>query len=197
MRSPRERWETIEGVIGGMSGLQSIGDGGPEVWPTETAARGRCSCPQSPVPHALKAGEIFFSREPAHVEAVLGSCVAVALRDPRSGVGGMNHYLVPRWRGGPETAKYGDVANVWLLARFERLGIPVSRLCAKVFGGACVIRSFCDRPNRLCDENVATARTFLGGHRIPIDEEHVAGTSGLRVAWDTGDGRASVRRLRS
>lgn len=180
-----------------MRGIQCIGDGGPAVRPTETATRGRCSCPQSPVHRALNAGEIFFSREPAHVVAVLGSCVAVALRDPRSGVGGMNHYLLPRWRGGAETAKYGDVANVWLLARFQRLGIPVSRLRAKIFGGACVMRAFCDQPNRLCEENVATARAFLELHGIPIDEEHVAGNCGLRLVWDTGDGSASVRRLRS
>ncbi|HEV2721676.1 MAG TPA: chemotaxis protein CheD [Thermoanaerobaculia bacterium] len=133
----------------------------------------------------------------AQVVAVLGSCVAVALRDPGSGAGGMNHYLLPRWRGGAETAKYGDIANVWLLGRFERLGVPVSRLRAKLFGGACVMRSFCDQPNRLCEENVATARAFLEAHGIPIDEEHVAGTAGLHVVFDTGDGSASVRRLRS
>jgi len=127
--------------------------------------------------------------------AVLGSCVAVALWDPESGIGGMNHYLLPRWLGGKETAKYGDIANVGLLARFRRAGVLVSRLRAKLFGGACVMKSLCDRPNRLCAENVAAAREFLAAHAIEIGEEHVEGREGLRVLFDTTDGTASVRRL--
>jgi chemotaxis protein CheD len=145
---------------------------------------------------ATAPGQIFFSRTPARAVAVLGSCVAVALWDPQSGAGGMNHYLLPRWLGGAETAKYGDVANLWLLGRFERAGIPVARLRARLFGGACVMKPLCDRPNPLSAQNVAAAREFLAAHAIPIDEEHVEGDSGLRVVFDTTDGTASVRRLR-
>ena len=174
---------------------QGTGDRGQGGRPNGAVTRGHCSCPPSPVSCALSPGEIFFARQPARVVAVLGSCVAVALWDPQSGAGGMNHYLLPRWRGGIESAKYGDVANVWLLARFERAGVPVARLRAKIFGGACVVKAMCGRSNRLCDQNVAAAREFLGVHGIEIDEEHVSGTAGLRVTWDTADGTASVRRL--
>ena len=155
----------------------------------------RFSCPLRPAPGALGPGEVFFSRTPATIAAVLGSCVAVALWDPETSAGGMNHYLLPRWRGGAESAKYGDVANLRLLARFERAGIAISRLRAKVFGGACVMKALCDRPNPLCAQNVAEAREFLDAHAIAIDEEQVEGTAGLRVVFDTADGTASVRRL--
>jgi chemotaxis protein CheD len=153
------------------------------------------SCPPSSVPCPLGPGEVFFSRTPATIAAVLGSCVAIALWDPKSRAGGMNHYLLPRWRGGAESAKYGDIANLRLLARFERAGIALPRLRAKVFGGACVMKALCDRPNPLCAQNVAEAREFLGAHAIPVDEEQVEGTAGLRVVFDTADGTASVRRL--
>jgi chemotaxis protein CheD len=170
-------------------------DGRPEARPKGPATRGRRSCPPSPVPCALHPGDVVFSRQPKQIVAILGSCVAVALWDPESGAGGMNHYLLPRWRGGAESAKYGDVANLQLLARFEKDGVPLSRLRAKVFGGACVMKALCDRPNPLGDENVAAAREFLEAHGISIDEEHVAGKSGRRVVFDTCDGTASVRRV--
>jgi chemotaxis protein CheD len=173
---------------------QGAGCRGQGVRPTE-ADGCRFSCPLRPAPCALGPGEIFFSRTPATIVAVLGSCVAVALWDPESRAGGMNHYLLPRWRGGAESAKYGDVANLRLLARFERAGIPPPRLRAKVFGGACVMKALCGRPNPLCAQNVAEARELLAAHAIPIDEEHVEGTAGLRVVFDTADGTASVRRL--
>jgi chemotaxis protein CheD len=121
--------------------------------------------------------------------------VAVTLWDPQSGIGGMNHYLLPRWRGGAATAKYGDVANLELLARFQRAGVPAARLRARIFGGACVVRSMCAAPNPLCAANVTAARAFLAAHAIAIDEEHVEGNAGLRVVFDTADGSAAVRRL--
>lgn len=178
-----------------MIGGQGTGVRGQEGRPDGAVTRGHCACPSSPIPCALGPGVIFFSREPARAVAVLGSCVAVALWDPLSGAGGMNHYLLPRWRGGTESAKYGDVANGRLLARFQRAGVPASRLRAKLFGGGCVMKTLCSRPNPLCAQNVDAARQFLAAHEIEIDEEHVAGTAGLRVVFDTGDGTASVRRL--
>lgn len=159
------------------------------------ATRRRDSCHLFSVPCALSPGQLFFSTTPVRAVAVLGSCVAVALWDPESGIGGMNHYLLPRWRGGAATAKYGDIANLELLLRFERAGVPVRRLRARIFGGACVVRSFCAEPNRLCAENVSAAREFLKAHAIEIAEEHVEGNAGLRVVFDTADGSAAVRRL--
>lgn len=180
-----------------MTGAQGTGGGGHADRPTGPATCRRRSCPPSLAngPLALGPGHIFFSESPARAIAVLGSCVAVTLWDPESGIGGMNHYLLPRWRGGAATAKYGDVANLELLARFERAGVPVARLRARVFGGACVVRSLCARPDSLCAENVETARQFLAAHAIAIDEEHVEGSAGLRVVFDTADGTAEVRRL--
>ena len=43
----------------------------------------------------LHAGHMVISREPCRVTTVLGSCVAVGLWDPTSGIGGVNHFLLP------------------------------------------------------------------------------------------------------
>src|SRR5438067_1584935 len=43
----------------------------------------------------LLPGQMFASRQPTTVTTILGSCVAVCLWSPRTGGGGMNHYLLP------------------------------------------------------------------------------------------------------
>ena len=40
-------------------------------------------------------GEYFATTRDLVVVTVLGSCVSVCLRDRRSGIGGMNHFMLP------------------------------------------------------------------------------------------------------
>lgn len=145
----------------------------------------------------LAPGQFFFSTEPAEVVMVLGSCVAVGMWDEVTGAGGITHFLLPRWTGGSKLPKYGDIANTLLLARFERAGIPVRRLRAKVFGGGCVMESMCAGGNGLGVQNVEVARRFLTSHRISVVAQDVCGRSGMRLSFWTSDGAATVRRLRS
>ena len=45
-------------------------------------------------------GEHFITSDPNVVlSTILGSCVAMCVRDPLAGVGGMNHFLLPEGSG--------------------------------------------------------------------------------------------------
>lgn len=44
----------------------------------------------------LSIGDVVVSKEPAMLETILGSCVAVCLWDEKIGMGGMNHIMLPR-----------------------------------------------------------------------------------------------------
>ena len=54
-------------------------------------------------------GEHYVSSDPdVMLTTILGSCVAVCLRDPRAGIGGMNHFLLPETHAGADTCRrYG------------------------------------------------------------------------------------------
>jgi uncharacterized membrane protein len=41
-------------------------------------------------------GEYYVTREDEVIDTVLGSCVAACIRNPRFGIGGMNHFMLPR-----------------------------------------------------------------------------------------------------
>ncbi|MEK7042824.1 hypothetical protein OSI75_27115, partial [Mycobacterium ulcerans] len=58
-------------------------------------------------------GEYFVASDDALLVTVLGSCVAACIRDCDSGIGGMNHFMLPD-DGGRDTigtsARYGTYA---------------------------------------------------------------------------------------
>ena len=127
----------------------------------------RFSCPLRPAPRALGPGELFFSRTPATIVAVLGSCVAVALWDPETSAGGMNHYLLPRWRGGAESAKYGEYFEALLPLLGSRAVLAVDNVLMS--GTVAEGRS----DGHWSQEQIDRARAF--NHRV-LDDEQLVGT---------------------
>ncbi|RZL41184.1 MAG: chemoreceptor glutamine deamidase CheD, partial [Variovorax sp.] len=88
-------------------------------------------------------GEYHVTRDDMVIVTVLGSCVAACLRDPDSGIGGMNHFLLPDTASSRDaegdSARYGSYAMEVLINQIVKLGARRHRLEAKVFGGANVI----------------------------------------------------------
>jgi len=69
----------------------------------------------------------------------LGSCVAVAVYDPKKKIGGLAHVMLPESRGkdNPKVpGKFADTAIPDLVDRLERLGARPKCLKCKIVGGA-------------------------------------------------------------
>ena len=47
----------------------------------------------------LLPGEYYVTCEDEVLDTVLGSCVSACIRNPRLGIGGMNHFMLPRPSG--------------------------------------------------------------------------------------------------
>ncbi|MBL4666807.1 MAG: chemoreceptor glutamine deamidase CheD [Sneathiella sp.] len=74
------------------------------------------------------------------IVTILGSCVAACIRDPQTGVGGMNHFMLPEsetgnWGSVSATMRYGNFAMETLINEILRTGCPRERLEVKLFGG--------------------------------------------------------------
>src|SRR3978361_294391 len=90
-------------------------------------------------------GEYFFTHKDMMIVTVLGSCVSACIRDRVSGIGGMNHFMLPQSgdsgaEPGTPSARYGTHAMEMLLNRLAQMGALRSRLEAKVFGGGAVMK---------------------------------------------------------
>jgi chemotaxis protein CheD len=79
-------------------------------------------------------GEYYVTGRDMLLVTVLGSCVSACIRDPKTGIGGMNHFMLPE--GDPhnplsESARYGGYAMEVLLNQLIKLGASRNRLEAR------------------------------------------------------------------
>ncbi|HYK01558.1 MAG TPA: chemotaxis protein CheD [Thermoanaerobaculia bacterium] len=141
----------------------------------------------------LPPGQLIASAEPLVVTTILGSCVSLCLWDASAGVGGINHYLLPVGVGAEsQQERYGDYANEHLLRQVLDLGARVSRLKAKIFGGACVLVAF-RKGSDFADRNARTAMEFLRDRGISLVSNDVGGNRGRKLRFHTADGTALIR----
>lgn len=130
----------------------------------------------------------------------LGSCVAIALYDGTARVGGLAHTLLPdesmaRDRTNP--AKFPASAVALLLAEMTRLGANVTRIHAKLVGGASMFANLLPAGGiNIGDRNVAAARRALERSGIRIVAEDVGSDHGRSVHFHLEDGRVEIRSLK-
>lgn len=137
-------------------------------------------------------GEHHISDEPDVIlTTILGSCVAVCMRDTKIGVGGMNHFLLPTGRadGVDEGRRYGAYAMELLINDLLRAGARRDRLEAKLFGGARMFGGLSD----VGASNAAFAEKFLRDEAIPLVGASLGGLAARRVQYWPTTGRAQQR----
>ena len=154
------------------------------------------SAAHMPHTHSITVGGVFASREPAVVRTLLGSCVAACLYDPVSGVGGMNHFLLPE---GPahdeqETTRYGVHAMEVLINEMMHRGADRRRLRAKAFGASDAIRHVV-LSREVQRRNAEFIRHFLDVEGIVLERALLGGPRPLEVLFSTDTGKAMVRAL--
>lgn len=142
-------------------------------------------------------GQFFATRTPTRIATVLGSCVAACLFDPQSGIGGMNHFMLPDQKTDLKVcARYGIHAMELLINEIMKLGGDRRRLQAKVFGGASLL-GFSDSPWNVANRNCQFVREFLNTERIPIVAQRLGGSQPLRVYFVTDTAKVLVKVLRN
>ena len=146
-------------------------------------------------PVSIHIGGVFASAHPTLVRTVLGSCIAVCLRDPAARVGGMNHFMLPA--NAPEesvSARYGVHAMELLINEIMSLGGDRGRLEAKIFGGGHVLK-IRESDGNVPQSNIRFAREFLSVENIPITARDLGGYAAREVYFFTETGRVLMKRL--
>lgn len=95
-------------------------------------------------------GQYFVTTQKKMLVTTLGSCVSACLYDPSTGIGGMNHFMLPNVnktvveleQGACMVTKYGVHAMEILINDLVKAGVDRRRIKAKVFGGGKVVPSF-------------------------------------------------------
>lgn len=142
-------------------------------------------------------GEYFISSDELLIMTVLGSCVSACIRDRRSGIGGMNHFMLPEGADHDGIAsysmRYGTCAMEVLINELLKAGAERRNLEAKVFGGANVIAG--TKQINVGERNARFVHEFLSTEGIPIVSEDLHKTWGRKVLFFPTTGKALVKKV--
>lgn len=142
----------------------------------------------------LSVGSIAISKTPAIFETVLGSCVSVCLWDEITGIGGMNHFMIPySYDGAMDRGFYGPDSTIELIHRLLLNGASTNSLRAKIFGGG-RLRNLNNMPD-IGKKNIEVARMILSEYGIPVIAELSQMTCGLKVQFYSTTGRVLLIKL--
>lgn len=147
----------------------------------------------------LLPGEYYVSDGDAMLVTVLGSCVAACVRDGVSGIGGMNHFMLPDdgEAGGERllsaSMRYGAYAMEMLINELIKAGARRERLEAKVFGGAAVLAGMTTL--NVGERNAHFVLRYLNVEQIRISAQDLLGEQPRRVCFMPRSGRVMVKRL--
>lgn len=146
----------------------------------------------------LLPGECYVTAEPVMLVTVLGSCVSVCLRDRSSGLGGMNHFMLPGDTGVQglmsNSGRYGVHAMDLLINGLMRRGGQRRYFEAKVFGGGSVLKNLSADVGQ---RNVEFVLQYLEDEGIPLAAQDLLDVHPRKVYFFPGSGRVLVRKLRS
>ena len=135
-----------------------------------------------------------WTKDPADtlITYALGSCIAVALHDPVTKVGGLLHYMLPDSSIDPQKAAdnpfmFADTGIPALIARAQQLGAIKGRLSVRVAGGAQVLDS--NGHFNIGKRNYQALRKLLWKSGLMIHGESVGGATSRTVTLDVGTGQ--------
>jgi len=145
----------------------------------------------------VRVSELIVTEAPATLMAIaLGSCVAVALHDPTTRIGGLAHVLLPSQAMGRIAGQPGRYAQTAVPALIERMiarGARTPSIVARLVGGASMFVSLSPPGTiQMGDRNVVAAREALHRHGIRLIGEAVGGDFGRTAAFDLETGRITI-----
>ena len=145
-------------------------------------------------------GEYYATGRDMVLVTVLGSCVCACIRDKVSGIGGMNHFMLPdsgQDQNNPlgESARYGTYAMEILINQLLKMGAKRGNFEAKVFGGGAVLRGF--TVANVGERNADFVLKFLNTEKIPVVAQDLLDIYPRKVYFFPSTGLVRVKKLKN
>ena len=147
-------------------------------------------------------GQLRVARSPSRLLCLgLGSCVAIAIWDSSTKIGGLAHVMLPDESFAPKRidsppAKFGNTAPKALMDEMRKSGANIYVSIAKIAGGANMFRSVSPTMKDIGLENSEAVKKALRQNHIRLVSEDVGGSLGRTVELDMDTGRLSVKNVR-
>jgi chemotaxis protein CheD len=144
-------------------------------------------------------GEYYYTPKDMLIVTVLGSCVSACIRDRVTGLGGMNHFMLPDGGGADSNSpvsasmRYGTYAMEVLINDLLKAGARRENMEAKVFGGGAVLRGF--TAINVGERNSAFVMSYLKTEKIRVMAEDLNDVYPRTVYFFPRTGKVLVKKL--
>jgi chemotaxis protein CheD len=151
----------------------------------------------------LQPGESRLVKEPTILRTLLGSCVGIAFRAPRLGLGALCHPMLPHFPLKPPVplkrsagCRYVDFAIRDLARQFDALGARRNEVEVKIFGGGDVllVTNDASRPT-VGSLNIVVALKLLEEEGFNVVASSLGGNCGVTIIFNTQTGEVLLKRL--
>jgi chemotaxis protein CheD len=147
----------------------------------------------------LKPGDLYISDIPTMVSTILGSCIAVTVFNKRLKTGGICHAMLPKSPYAEEhrAFRYVDSSILYMLSKFEMMGIRKDEMEIKLLGGADVIDRMNEDTASIGQKNIEIALEIIRDEDLQLTISDVGGKMGRKVHFYTHTGKVLLKRINS
>jgi chemotaxis protein CheD len=150
----------------------------------------------------LLPGDYYVTTQDEMITTVLGSCVSACIRDVVSGIGGMNHFMLPetttsRLNAEDEAVvgaalRYGNYAMEHLINTILQQGGKRKNLEVKLFGGGKIIATLGDVGFR----NIAFALDYVETEALNLVSHDLGDIYPRKVNFFPQTGRVRMKKIK-
>ena len=151
----------------------------------------------------LLPGDYYVTTSDEMITTVLGSCVSACIRDVVSGIGGMNHFMLPetttKLRLNTEdesivgmALRYGNYAMEHLINTILQQGGKRKNLEVKLFGGGKIIATLGDVGSR----NIAFALNYVETEALSLVSHDLGDIYPRKVNYFPQTGRVRMKKIK-
>jgi len=141
-------------------------------------------------------GEFYVTSNNEVITTILGSCISACIRDPKAGIGGMNHFMLPISNSAnkvqlADAARYGNFAMEQMINDILRNGGSRNNLELKVFGGGRVMRGVTD----VGKKNILFIEEYIELEGLRLLAEDVGGNYPRKIMYHPKSGKVKMKKL--
>lgn len=147
-------------------------------------------------------GEYYVTQENELITTVLGSCVSACIRDKESGIGGMNHFMLPesnygQMKKGNESivglsTRYGNYAMEHLINTILSNGGKRKNLEVKVFGGGKIIPTLTD----VGIKNINFVLDYIDQEGLKLLSQDLGDIYPRKIIYFPKTGKAAMKKIK-
>ena len=147
-------------------------------------------------------GEYYVTPHDEAITTVLGSCVSACIRDRVTGIGGMNHFMLPLNKSMSnaevalmsDAARYGNFAMEKMINDILTHGGNRNNLEVKIFGGGRVLQNM--QTLDVGNGNINFVRDYIATENLKLVGEDVGDVFPRKVIFFPATGKVKVKKLR-